>query len=298
MKILLTGANGYIGKQLLHELYKLGHEVVCCVRDKSRLDLSNYESNMISVIEIDFDKSDKANIPIDNIDVAFYLIHSLGESIGKFSDMEARIARNFTEFIKPTKVKQIIYLSGIVNSESLSEHLSSRKNVEAILKSTNIPLTTLRAGIVIGSGGASFEIIKDLVEKLPVMITPKWLNTKSQPIAIKNVIEFLTGVMLNENAINRSFDIGGPEILTYKQMLLEFAEVRGLKRYIFTLPVMTPRLSSYWLYFVTSTSYKLAVNLVNSMKVEVIAKQNDLNKILDIELIDFKSAVKQSFASN
>ncbi len=297
MKILLTGANGYIGKRLLQEIYQQGHSVVCCVRDRRRLDISGFDQNRIEIIELDFENKSDAKLKFKNIDVAYYLIHSMTNSIGKFSDVEANSARNFVNFIEGTGINQIIYLSGISNSDSLSEHLASRKNVEQILKKSNIPVTILRAGIIIGSGSASFEIIRDLVEKLPVMITPNWLNTKSQPIAVKNVIQFLTRVLLNKSTFNHTYDIGGPEVLTYKEMLLQFAEVRNLKRYIFTLPIMTPRLSSYWLYFVTDTSYHLAVNLVNSMKIEVVAKDNYLKDLLNIDLIDFKTAVKESFTS-
>jgi hypothetical protein len=147
----------------------------------------------------------------------------------------------------------------------------------------------------VGSGSSSFEIIRDLVEKLPVMIAPKWLNTKIQPIAIGNVIQYLKGVLLYEKTFDRSFDIGGPEILTYKQMLLKYAKVRKLKRYIFTVPVMTPKLSSYWLFFVTSTSYKLAVNLVDSMKVEVICRENSLNEWFNFRLLTYEEAVRVAF---
>lgn len=297
MKILLTGANGYIGKRLLYALYNQGHDIVCCVRDKRRIDLSHFDNQRISLIEIDFEKEESKKIPVAGIDVAYYLIHSMTQSIGKFSEIEAHTANNFIQFLTGSGVQQIIYLSGITNSNELSEHLSSRKNVESILNLSKIPVTILKAGIIIGSGSASFEIIRDLVEKLPVMITPRWLNTKSQPIGVKNVIQFLTCVILKSETFNKSYDIGGPEVLTYKQMLLQFAEVRNLKRFIFTLPIMTPRLSSYWLYFVTSTSYKLAVNLVNSMKIEVVAKSNDLANQLNISLLDFKSAVKSSFSS-
>jgi len=297
MKILLTGANGYIGKRLLQDLYHQGHTIICCVRDRRRLDLKYFDEDRVKVIEVDFENPNTRNTNFTSIDVAYYLIHSMGRSIGNFSEMEARTAHNFIDFIKNMGVKQIIYLGGITNSSELSEHLKSRKNVEEILRSSDIPLTALKAGIIIGSGSASFEIIRDLVEKLPVMITPKWLNTKSQPIAVKNVIQFLRGVLLKKDTYHKSYDIGGPEVLTYKQMLLQFAEVRNLNRYIWTLPVMTPRLSSYWLYFVTSTSYKLAVNLVNSMKIEVVASPNNLSDELNIELLDFKSAVEYSFST-
>ena len=167
--------------------------------------------------------------------------------------------------------------------------------METILSEARFALTTLKAGIIVGSGSASFEIIRDLVEKLPFMITPRWLKTKCQPIAIRNVIEFLMGVMGKTETYHKSYDIGGPDILTYKEMLLRFAKIRGLKRSILIVPVMTPRISSYWLYFVTATSYALAKNLVNSMKVEVICKQNSLAELLNIKPLDYETAIKLAF---
>ncbi len=295
MKILLTGTTGYIGKRLLPILLAEGHEVICCVRDKKRTDLSNFVGENIKIIQLDFLDEKSLDVIPKDIDVAYYLIHSMSVSTNDFDTLEEISATNFRNSIQKTDVKQVIYLSGIVNEEELSKHLSSRKNVEDILGSGTYNLTTLRAGIIVGSGSASFEIMRDLVEKLPIMVTPKWLNTKSQPIAIRNVLEFLKGVMLNEYTYNKSFDIGGPEIFTYKEMLLTFAEVRNLKRTIITLPIMTPKLSSYWLYFVTSTSYRLAINLVDSMKVEVICKENDLAERLQIKLIPYKEAVKLAF---
>lgn len=295
MKILLTGSTGYIGKRLLPVLTEQGHHVICCVRDKNRFEKKEYYNDNISLFEVDFLKEiNPENIPAE-FDVAFYLIHSMSSSISEFSEFETDCANNFVSFIKKTNCRQIIYLSGIANAPELSEHLLSRKNVEEILKRSNIPVTILRAGIIVGSGSASFEIIRDLVEKLPVMITPKWLNTKCQPIAIRDVIKFLTGVMLNDKCFGGTFDIGGPEILSYREVLLGYAEVRKLKRFIITLPVMSPRLSSYWLYFVTSTSYKLAVNLVESMKIEVVCRNNDLQKMLNIETIGYKKSVELAF---
>lgn len=294
-KILLTGATGYIGKRLLPVLLETGFEVVCCVRDRQRFDVSAFPSEKLHVVEVDFLKPETlARIPED-MDAAYYLIHSMSASTGDFQQLEAATALNFKTRMQETHVKQVIYLSGIVNEEKLSKHLSSRKEVEEILATGSYPLTTLRAGIIVGSGSASFEIMRDLVEKLPVMIAPKWLNTKSQPISIGNVIEFLLGVLLNAQTYRQSFDIGGTEVLTYKEMLLQFAEVRKLKRFIVTVPVMTPRLSSYWLYFVTSTSYKLAINLVNSMKVEVVCRPNNLAALLHIHLISYKEAVNRAF---
>ena len=297
MKILLTGATGYIGKRLLPALIEQGHDVICCVRDRNRFHPAIHNSNeKISVLEIDFLKDPPENDFIKDIDAAYYLIHSMSSNVFDFSKLEETSARNFISLIKKTNIKQIIYLGGITNEDKLSKHLASRKNVEKILSESGIPVTTLRAGIIVGSGSASFEIIRDLVEKLPVMITPKWLNTKHHPIAVRNIIQYLTGVLFKEELYNRSFDVGGPDILTYKEMLLQFAEVRKLKRFIFSVPVMTPRLSSYWLYFVTSTSYKLAVNLVDSMKIEVVGKPNNLEKLLNIEPISYKEAVRLAFS--
>jgi uncharacterized protein YbjT (DUF2867 family) len=295
LKILLTGSTGYIAQRLLPKLLGSGHEVICCVRDRARFDSEKYRSTHLSVLEVDFLKPETLqNIP-DDIDAAYYLIHSMSTSTGDFEKMEETSAVNFKNCIQQTKARQVIYLSGIVNEELLSKHLASRKNVERILGSGTYALTTLRAGIIIGSGSASFEIIRDLVEKLPVMIAPRWLDTRSQPIAVSDVIAFLSGVLFKETTFNKSYDIGGPDIMTYKQMLLRFAAVRGLKRWIGIVPVMTPKLSSYWLYFITSTSYSLAQNLVDSMKVEVICKDNNLKEILGIIPVSYEDAIREAF---
>lgn len=296
MKILLTGANGYIGMRLLPKLLELGHQIVCSVRDKKRFAISHETIDQLEVIEIDF-LNDQIEPPIpEDIDVAYYLIHSMTSSTIDFDEKEAKSAINFNRLMKNTNVKQVIYLSGIVNNKELSKHLSSRKNVENILYKGSYNLTVLRAGIIVGSGSSSFEIIRDLCEKLPVMITPKWVLTKSQPIAIRDVILFLTGILKNEKCYNNSFDIGGPDILTYKQMLQLYAKTRGFKNWIYTVPIMTPKLSSYWLYFVTSTSYKLSINLIDSMKMEIIAKDNHLQKLLGIKTHTYEQAIRMAFS--
>ena len=295
MKILLTGATGYIAQRLLPVLLENGHQVICCVRDKSRFDASKYVQMGLSVLEVNFLKAETlAAIPSD-IDIAYYLIHSMSTQTGNFESMETLCAENFRDCIGKTNVRQVIYLSGITNDIELSKHLTSRKNVESILSSGTFPLTTLKAGIIVGSGSASFEIIRDLVEKLPFMITPRWLNTKCQPIAIRNVIQFLNAVADQKETFDKSYDIGGPDILNYKEMLLRFAAIRGLKRRIMVVPVMTPRISSYWLYFVTSTSYALAKNLVNSMKIEVICHPNNLAEMFHISLIDYDTSIRLAF---
>ena len=213
-----------------------------------------------------------------------------------YEKLEKQSAIHFREIMKGKDVRHVVYLSGITNEDSLSAHLSSRHAVEHELGLGSYPLTTLRAGIIIGSGSASFEIIRDLVEKLPLMITPKWLNTKCQPIGVDNVLDCLVKTLGNEKTYDQNFDIGGPEVMTYKEILLGFAKARNLKRFIFTVPIMTPKLSSYWLYFVTSTSYKLASALVSSMKVEVVCRDLELFKIINIEPINYQEALKRTLS--
>lgn len=294
MRILITGTTGYIAKRLALQLLEAEHELICCVRDMNRIPDEIEEHPLSSFIKMDFLSPEPNKIPKD-IDVAYYLIHSMATGSNDFEDLERQCAQNFKNLVSVTQCKQVIYLSGIVNDDSLSKHLKSRLQVEETLKSDVYALTTFRAGIIVGSGSASFEIIRDIVEKLPIMVTPKWLNTKTQPLGIRDVLTYLSGALGKEKLYNKAYDIFGPEVLTYKQMLLQFAEVRGLKRYIYTLPVLTPKLSSYWLYFVTSTSFQLAQALVDSMKVEVIGKPSDINDHIEIQPMNYKTAVDLAF---
>lgn len=295
MRVLITGATGYIGKRLIPILLDQGHSLVCTVRDIARVENLYPQEHNIEFIESDFLKSESLLVIPKDIDIAYYLIHSMSNSAKEFHILEEKCAFNFKRALEKTKVEQVIYLSGITNDTKLSKHLLSRKNVETTLKSSKYNLTTFKAGIIVGSGSASFEIIRDLTEKLPIMVAPKWLNTKTQPIGIRNVLAFLSRAARKKELYNKSYDIFGPEILTYKEMLLQFAEVRKLKRTIFTVPVMTPKLSSYWLHFVTSTSYKLASSLVNSMGTEIIGKSSNINNILDVEPMRYKTAVELAF---
>lgn len=296
MKILLTGANGYIGMRLLPMLLEAGHEVVCVVRNEARLSVTKTVRKQITVVEIDFLDNPTPDIVPKDIDAAYYLLHSMSSSTSDFDKKEEASALHFNAYIENTSCKQVIYLGGIANQENLSKHLRSRQNVENTLAKGKPALTVLRAGIIVGSGSSSFEIIRDLCEKLPIMITPKWVHTKCQPIAIRNVMQYLVGVLGKEETYGDQFDIGGADVLTYRQMMKSYAQVRELPLYIFTVPVMTPKLSSYWLYFITSTSYKLALNLVDSMRIEVISRDTRLQDLLGIEPISYKDAIHMAFA--
>ncbi len=276
-------------------LIQEGHTVYCLVRDKRRFNLLPHLAAQVEIVEADLLSADTLKQLPNDIDAAYYLVHSLGNTYKNFGSQEALAATNFATYLARSTTKQVIYLSGITNDNNLSEHLSSRLQVENILRQAGVPLTVLRAAIIIGSGSASFEIIRDLVEKLPFMITPKWVNSLCQPIAIRDVITYLQRVLLLEPSFNKVFDIGGPDILTYKQMMLQYAEVRQLRRKLIEVPFFSPHLSSYWLYFVTNTTYLLARNLVDSMKNEVIVQHKGIEQLIPVSLIPYKEAVRLAF---
>ena len=295
MRVLLTGANGYIGMRLLPLLIEAGHEVHCLVRSRSRFSVEHDPSRGVHVHEADLlEPLEHAELPAE-LDAAYYLVHSLSTRERDFGSLEERAARAFATYVASTGARQIVYLGGLGDEGVLSEHLASRRRVEAVLREGSVPVTVLRAGIIVGSGSASFEIMRDLVEKLPLMVAPRWLRSKTQPIAVRDALGYLLGVLGEPRASGETFDIGGPEVLTYQSMLERFAAVRGLRRAILPVPVLTPRLSSYWLYFVTSTSYPLARNLVDSMKVDVMARDTRIAEVVPRDLIPYDEAVRLAF---
>ncbi len=293
MEVLITGANGYIGQRLIPVLLEQGCRLHCLVRNRRRFEVEHTDEQ-IHIQEIDFLQVSGEEALPKKIDTAFYLIHSMS-SRGDFVEKEARAARNFIRLLEKTACRQIIYLGAVVNESELSEHLRSRFNVENVLRTGKIPVTTLRAGIIVGSGSASFEIIRSLMEKMPLLVAPKWADTHCQPIGIRNVIQLLTGVMLREHTFGKDYDIGGPEVLSYRQMLLQFGRVRKLRRFICTSSLMTPKLSTYWLYFITPIPYRLVVNLVGSLKVNIICRPNTLAEELGVELMTYREAVELAF---
>lgn len=294
MKILLTGATGYIGKRVLPVLLEQGHEVICCVRDKNRFHGGSiYKHPNISLLEVDFLVEGSAAGAPGSLDAAYYLINSMGRKSDYSALQEETSARNFVRILQPTGVKQVIFLGP--SSGQFQQAPGPLHKAETILKESGIPVTSLKTDIIVGSGSASFEIIRDLVELLPVMIAPKWLRTKTRPIAIRNVLEYLTGVLLREETYHQSYRIGGPDLLSYREMLLQFAEVRGMKRFIFLVPLDAWWFSSYWIYFITSTSYNLAKYLVDSMKTEIPFQENTLGELLKIQPVSYREAVKLAF---
>lgn len=303
MRILLTDANGYIGMRLLPVLLDQGHDVTCLVRDERRFPAQKFEGLLgnggsLSVVEGDLLDLETLSLIPEEIEIAYYLVHSMGSGETNFYELEEVAARNFLAALEGTQVRHIIYLSGIVNhpKEELSPHLASRLNVEEILHAGPFPATVLRAAIIVGAGSASFEIIRDLVEKLPVMIAPKWLQNPCQPIAVRNVIDYLIGILDRDATKGETFDIAGPDTFSYADILLEFAEARGLKRVLLPVPLITPKLSSYWLYFMTSTSYALARSLVDSLTYNMASSENRIRKIVPLDLISYRGAVERAFS--
>ena len=298
MRILITGANGYIGMRLLSSLASTEHDVVASVRNADRIPraICALYGERLTIVEHDFmNPMDEQEACPHDLDAAYYLIHSMGGA--DFEKREARCAENFSEWVKSSNCRQIIYLSGLIpQGEDLSSHLASRERVYAILSAGGIPLTTLRASIIVGSGSASFEIIRDLIEKLPVMITPRVARTDCQPIAIRNVLEYLTGVLMCDECMGRNFDIGGPTVMTYLDMLKRFAKARGLKRWMISIPFFSPRLCSYWLTLLTSTNYRLARNLAGSLHMKTVCQQNDIRELIPTELISYEEAIERAFS--
>lgn len=293
MKILVTGSTGYIGGRLVPMLLERGCSVRVLVREPKKLARRNWKA--IEVVKGDV--LDSATLPpaVQGIDVAYYLVHSLTTASEKFAELDRRGALNFAEAAKKAGVTRIIYLGGLgVTGTALSEHLSSRQETGELLRSTGVPVTELRAAIIVGSGSASFLIIYDLVRKLPFMICPRWVNSKCEPISVRQVMTYLVGVLEEPRSVGQILEIGAGEILTYKQMLEQCAEVLGQKLWILTVPVLTPRLSSYWLNLVTRVPMNLARPLVEGLRNDVVCTDKRIRDWIEIPKISYKEAVRLS----
>lgn len=290
--ILVTGATGYIGGRLVPQLLAKGYRVRCLVRDPKRLKGRGWEAQ-VEVVAGDVLDPISLKSAMLGCHSAFYLVHSMGGGEGSFEDRDNQAAANFAESCANAGVTRIIYLGGLGRrSEKLSKHLTSRHEVGDVLRKGSVPVTELRAAMIIGSGSASFEMIRSLVHRLPVMICPRWVSNRTQPIAIRNVLAYLIGCLENNKTSGHVYDIGGPDVLTYKDMMMRFAAILGRKRWIIVVPVLTPRLSAYWVNMVTPVPASIAFPLIEGLKSETICEDDSIKEIVHVELVGFEQAVK------
>jgi uncharacterized protein YbjT (DUF2867 family) len=292
--ILVTGATGYVGGRLVERLLQEGYNVRVIVRDPDRL-IGRPWLKRVEVTTGDVLDRNSLSQALSGIDSAYYLVHSMLEE-KNFSNIDKIGAENFGYTAKENNVKRIIYLGGLGNPKrSLSVHLKSRHETGSILSKSGVPVTEFRAAIIVGSGSISFEMIRDLTERLPVMVTPRWVTSRVQPISISNVLDYLVAALKKNKSVGQIIEIGGEDIVTYKDMMIGYAKARKLKRFIITVPVLTPRLSSYWIHFVTPVSKTIAKPLIDGLKNEVIVTNNTAKEIFpEIKPINFSMALKNT----
>ncbi|WP_340538980.1 NAD(P)H-binding protein [Nocardioides sp. GXZ039] len=285
--VLLTGATGFVGRRLEPVLIERGLKVRAMTRSPE-----DYDGEAEPVAGDVFD-ADTLGPALEGVDVAVYLVHSLGDR--DFERRDAEAAKAFGRAAAQAGVRQIVYLGGLGGDGELSPHLRSRREVESLLGEAGVPVTVLRAAVIVGAGGISWEITRQLVENLPAMIVPKWAKTRTQPIAITDVVRYLDGVIDNPEAIGRVFEIGGTDQLTYLDMIQQAAEVmRGNRRAIATVPVLTPSLSSHWISFVTDVDTTTAANLIESMSTEVIVTDQSIRDLVPGEPLTYQEAVRRA----
>jgi uncharacterized protein YbjT (DUF2867 family) len=294
-RIAIAGATGYIGGRLAPQLLDAGYGLRCLVRSRRKLEGRDWVAN--SRVEVrDADLADISSLTreLSGCAAAFYLVHSMMSAEGEYAQRDLQLALTFAQAARDARVARIIYLGGLGETGAgLSEHLSSRRNVEAALSSTGVPVTVLRAAMIIGSGSASFEILRYLVERLPVMITPKWVSTRCQPIAVDNVLAYLVGVLSVPETAGGVFDIGGGQTLSYREIMRIMAEeLRVPRRRIIPVPVLTPRLSSYWIHLVTPLSSRIARPLAEGLKNEVVCREDRITRLVPQKLLDVRGAIR------
>ena len=292
--VLVTGATGYVGGRLVPKLLQSGYRVRVLVRDAARLEGRSW-LNKVEVSVGDVFEPETLTTAMKNVGVAYYMIHSMMDS-HEFYERDVIAARNFGKAAKDGGVQRIIYLGGLGEPEAdLSQHLRSRQQTGQVLRESGVPLTEFRAAIIVGSGSISFEMIRYLTERLPVMICPQWVFTKVQPVSISDVLAYLVSALETPGSTGKIIEIGGNEVLTYGEMMTEYASVRGLKRWLIPVPVLTPRLSSHWVHWITPIPSEIAAPLIEGLRNEVIL-HNDLAVQLfpGIVPIGYRLAVEQA----
>lgn len=290
MEVCVTGATGFVGSRLLPDLLEAGHDVTVLVRDADRYRAGDYPSETVRIVEGDLLEAESFDAALD-VDAAYYLVHSMGGEAG-FAERDRRAARNFRAAADDAGVDRVVYLGGLGGEDvSLSEHLRSRREVERLLDDGEYALTTLRAAVIVGSGSAGFEIVVQLVDKLPLMVTPQWVRTPCQPIAIGDALAYLVGVLERPATADETYEIGGPEVLSYEAMIRRTARILGQRVYLVPVPVLSPRLSSYWLDFVTDVPASVAHPLVEGLRTPVVVTDDRIRDHVPLDLTPFDEAV-------
>jgi uncharacterized protein YbjT (DUF2867 family) len=292
MRVLVTGATGFVGSNLLPSLLDAGHDVVAMTRDADRYD----PPDGVEVVEGDLLEAESLAGDFDGVDAAYYLVHSL-QTGGDFEERDRTAATNFSAAASAASVDRVIYLGGLGETgDDLSPHLRSRQEVEELLGRGSYELTTLRAAIIVGAGSISFQMVRQLVSKLPVMVAPKWVYTECQPIAIDDVVSYLVGVLDEPETAGGTYEIGGPEVLTYKEMLVRTGEAMDKRPLVVPVPVLSPKLSSYWVDLVTDVPRSISHPLILGLKNPVVVTDQTLDQYVPVERTPFGDAVERALA--
>jgi uncharacterized protein YbjT (DUF2867 family)/uncharacterized protein YndB with AHSA1/START domain len=295
--ILVTGATGYIGGRLVPRLLELGYQVRCMVRDPARLQGRPWY-NDVEIVAGDVLKPESLASVMQGVQAAYYLIHSMGGG-ADFHERDMTAARNFSSAAREAGIERIIYLGGLAEaSPGLSEHLRSRQQTGEALRSAGVPVTEFRAGVIVGSGSLSFELVRYLTERVPIMVCPRWVYTRTQPIGIREILEYLTATLTVPASSGRIIEIGGSEVVTYGQMMTIYAEVRGLTRIMLPVPVLTPRLSSYWVDLVTPIPSAIARPLIEGLRNENIVHDQSARELFpQIEPVSYRTSVERALSA-
>ncbi len=290
--ILITGANGFIGRRLTTALLAGGHRIRCLVRKASSQIPQGVETCIGDLLE-----PATLTVALEGVDTAYYLVHSMAGGRAGFEHRDHDAAENFVRAAEKAAVRRVIYLGGLGETgDELSEHLKSRLEVASILRTGKFATTFLRAAVIVGAGGASFELVRGLVKRLPVMITPRWVSTRCQPIAVNDVVAYLAGCLTDERTAGQTYDIGGPEVITYRDMMERFARLEDKHLLIIPVPVLTPKLSSYWVALFSPVPPSVSMPLIEGLSNEVICRENSIRDLIPLQLTSYDTAVQQALA--
>jgi uncharacterized protein YbjT (DUF2867 family) len=296
-RVLVVGATGYVGGKLVPQLLQQGHQVTCVVRNRKKL-MDRPWASQVEIREGDVLNANSLKGSMEDQDVLYYLVHSMATAQGDFAELDRRAAENTGKAAAAAGVGRIIYLGGLGRrTEKQSLHLRSRHEVGDVLRSSGVPITEFRAGVIIGAGSFSFEMIHHLANRLPFMICPSWVITRTQPISLDDVIRYLVAALTKPESVGRIIDIGGPQILTYRDMMLTVSRALGLRRWLIKVPVLTPRLSSYWVGLVTPVPVKPARALIEGLRHETICENYDALHMFDVKPMSFENAVQKALGA-